>query len=648
MKVAFNASKIAWKSNKNCQTSSSVSRLGYSFRDRLAGRNDTPDFLNEFLKLKENVNLGKSLPGWTDVPEKLEIDLVHDGTKVTKSFISAFRDEKVARGGLNFQKDYDIFAGTCPFLTPIKEENPVLTCGKGVESNEGQVLTPFILGRVLPENRYYKDKGVVSNNSALVGFSLHEQIHNRIGKGETFRLPPKVNDVSPVVEEGRPRIPLAMDRSANKDRTRVDLALVSSFVEDVVADIDLQFVPVQQGNAGENRQSIAKGVTVCNRTDLVEENVFCVNLTTHKIVKSNGEERERSGGLIIRNDGDIIFSRRENVPFPKINTRMDLLKEGILNENERSLTHDEFSIDPAIRFFILDEHVPEYTENPVRNVRGELRPVVKDSLKNGITCERQVTFNAETSGTLKTDYGQGGRSFIENFNDSNSLPHMKRDDQMMGMFATADRTSDIPSQEMERSNTTADNRKGALCDENRSFFGAMENISRNAVLESVSQRASANPGTFSNFVMDQVVEGVFTASREGGRMRISLQPETLGKVEMDLYVSEDRVKLLVVVENEIVKHLIKSGMEDLRSSLQQQGLQIASVDVILHPFSDQQDGSSFNGFGNWSESSAWRREGNTGAQDFLSDDRHFECHELSAEGETNDEKIGQRNISIFA
>ncbi|MBP8981095.1 MAG: flagellar hook-length control protein FliK [Syntrophobacterales bacterium] len=102
-------------------------------------------------------------------------------------------------------------------------------------------------------------------------------------------------------------------------------------------------------------------------------------------------------------------------------------------------------------------------------------------------------------------------------------------------------------------------------------------------------------------VMNQVREGMATGFKDGGRVRITLYPETLGRVDMDIVVRHDRVELVMKVDNEQVRQLLSSHVEDLKTTLQNQGWQVNGVDVTLQKDNNTSDGRNFANLFSWQE-----------------------------------------------
>ncbi len=73
---------------------------------------------------------------------------------------------------------------------------------------------------------------------------------------------------------------------------------------------------------------------------------------------------------------------------------------------------------------------------------------------------------------------------------------------------------------------------------------------------------------------------------ESGRIRIVLNPPQLGTVDMDVSIRNDKVCAVLHTDSSDVRNVLQSNMEQLRISLQNQGLTVDSISVFLHDKSD--------------------------------------------------------------
>lgn len=81
---------------------------------------------------------------------------------------------------------------------------------------------------------------------------------------------------------------------------------------------------------------------------------------------------------------------------------------------------------------------------------------------------------------------------------------------------------------------------------------------------------------------DQVQRGLPEGALKGsGRVRINLYPESLGSVDMDIVVRENRVHVFIIAERADVVQALHGQQEQLRNALQSQGLQVSILDFQI-------------------------------------------------------------------
>lgn len=113
-------------------------------------------------------------------------------------------------------------------------------------------------------------------------------------------------------------------------------------------------------------------------------------------------------------------------------------------------------------------------------------------------------------------------------------------------------------------------------------------VSRSAATEilSNSQKPSRESEWFSKVLhteaMDRIVERAVLGVRAGQReISIDLKPEFLGRVRLHISTDHQQVMVKMVAESTVTKELIESNVHQLRSTLQNQGLDIRGFDISL-------------------------------------------------------------------
>lgn len=94
-----------------------------------------------------------------------------------------------------------------------------------------------------------------------------------------------------------------------------------------------------------------------------------------------------------------------------------------------------------------------------------------------------------------------------------------------------------------------------------------------------------------NKIANEIKESALT---EGGRIKITLNPSSLGTLEMEVLVHNNKVEVILTANNKDVQQLLNSNLDQLKSTLQNQGLTVERCDVMM---SDRQD-DFYRSFGN--------------------------------------------------
>jgi len=84
-------------------------------------------------------------------------------------------------------------------------------------------------------------------------------------------------------------------------------------------------------------------------------------------------------------------------------------------------------------------------------------------------------------------------------------------------------------------------------------------------------------------IANQIVDSASNImKKDSGRIVIKLEPPNLGTLNMDVRVNKDAVTMLLVADNNDVKQVLNSNLEQLKTALQGQGLNVDRLDVLVH------------------------------------------------------------------
>jgi flagellar hook-length control protein FliK len=116
--------------------------------------------------------------------------------------------------------------------------------------------------------------------------------------------------------------------------------------------------------------------------------------------------------------------------------------------------------------------------------------------------------------------------------------------------------------------------------------------------------------------LEQIVQETGKLLEKGGKVQLILHPPSLGKMNMEVVVRNNRVELMITVGNADVQQALQASSDQLRNALQNQGFQFDQMSVLL-----KRENMGFNSEGHplWQEG---QREG----------ERHKGQHESASGG----------------
>jgi flagellar hook-length control protein FliK len=90
-----------------------------------------------------------------------------------------------------------------------------------------------------------------------------------------------------------------------------------------------------------------------------------------------------------------------------------------------------------------------------------------------------------------------------------------------------------------------------------------------------------------------------TVGEHGSQMLIKLQPEQLGDVEVKVSMHKGVVLAEIKVENETVKAVIETNLDQLKNALSQKGYNTNQISVAIDSGKKEEGGASYN---QWAQS----------------------------------------------
>jgi len=103
---------------------------------------------------------------------------------------------------------------------------------------------------------------------------------------------------------------------------------------------------------------------------------------------------------------------------------------------------------------------------------------------------------------------------------------------------------------------------------------------------------SGAPGELSWKIADQVIRTVKLQMTDGAsEMRLTLKPPSLGEVQLNVRVEDTKMNAQIDVSQQVVKSAIEAHLPQLRQTLQEQGIDVQRIDVLLPDQYSRRDGT---------------------------------------------------------
>jgi len=140
-------------------------------------------------------------------------------------------------------------------------------------------------------------------------------------------------------------------------------------------------------------------------------------------------------------------------------------------------------------------------------------------------------------------------------------------------------------------------------------------------------------------VADQIMDDASNILKKGsGRIVITLEPPNLGTLNMDVRVQHDTVRMLLIADNHEVKQVLHSNLDQLKTALQGQGLNIDRFDVLVQE-------RNYDGNPGFQPGGGALFEEGRGRRDNTKEDNHPSQMVSSGGNELNEPSLGI--ISLF-
>ncbi|HMK39545.1 MAG TPA: flagellar hook-length control protein FliK [Bacteroidota bacterium] len=104
------------------------------------------------------------------------------------------------------------------------------------------------------------------------------------------------------------------------------------------------------------------------------------------------------------------------------------------------------------------------------------------------------------------------------------------------------------------------------------------------------------PPEVSHRIADQVVQNLkLQVDGTSSEIRMTLKPPSLGDVQLSVHVEDSKMQAQINVSQQVVKAALEAHMPQLRAALQEHGIEVQRIDVMLPESSLQQGGPGQHG-----------------------------------------------------
>ncbi len=282
---------------------------------------------------------------------------------------------------------------------------------------------------------------------------------------------------------------------------------------------------------------------------------------------------------------------------------------------------EENAVDTAVKDIIMtadvtmEENVVNVAEVPEEHVQSnQYEDVQLNAEDNSEKVSQDNTVVQDR--TVDVDDGSGVTESIVNekaVSDKETVDNVsENDDAAYENNTTVKRTvadessqtgsgqSSMESQERHAGDKTKTGHVSQLKEGNVTSGGVVNNLFQ-TIKETVSTAIAGEPQqtSFATRILNQVLDGIKVMTSENmSSMEMQLNPESLGKLSIQVISKNGVVTAQIAAQSEAVKEAVESQISVLRQNMEDHGLKIEDVEVTVASHGFEQDMNNGNGSNN--------------------------------------------------
>jgi hypothetical protein len=265
-------------------------------------------------------------------------------------------------------------------------------------------------------------------------------------------------------------------------------------------------------------------------------------------------------------------------------------------------------------------------ENRIEQIMSQIKSIAlsaKDELSQGAYQKEMADFlKGQHIHDKEVQNMQGGTKGIGSMFNGHPGTADKGDDLSTGFSLTgSDKKADFTAAGTDKQNNAANSphdlmsavkmtndeggfsmNNGLMTDQKQMSFsaGANEGTGRSALMSNLKPQE----------LIEQIVQNRQIFERGQGRVRITLNPPSLGTIDMDVRVRNNKVEVMMMADNRDVKQLLQTNLDELKTALRDQGLSVERFNIQWQNQNSGQGSFSFANDGSqWQDGRSGSRQG---------------------------------------